>query len=141
MSKFAMEERKKLLKNGFYVFYRKGTAIFHQGDVGDYMYIILKGAVGVRVKSNNFGSEPIIVATLREGDHVGEWAVISDNKEKSTKQKTRINASCICSEDTHGLGSPSTAVDEVVTELINSKLKGEIDIFHRLDYLSDIKAS
>ena len=67
LKKFGFEERQKLLLQSFYSYYGKGTAIFHQGDIGDFMYIILKGSVGIRIKNISFGTEPLIVATLHEG--------------------------------------------------------------------------
>ena len=78
MRKFDFEERYNILEKGFYVYYQKGTNIFHQGDIGDYMYIILKGAVGIRVTDTAKDFKPLIIATLREGEQFGELALIKN---------------------------------------------------------------
>lgn len=37
--------RKQFYKHAQYVVYKAGSYIFHEGDVGDLMYVILKGNV------------------------------------------------------------------------------------------------
>jgi CRP-like cAMP-binding protein len=54
--------------------FRKGQIIFSQGDAGNAMYVLLKGAVRMTLPSES-GPE-VIVALLRPGDHFGELAVL-----------------------------------------------------------------
>lgn len=48
-----------------------GTAIFRQGDLGDYMYVIMEGEVDVLVDGK-------YVRTLKDGEVFGEMALIDD---------------------------------------------------------------
>ena len=159
MHKFALEERKKLLTQSFYESYKEGSVIFHQGDIGDYMYLILKGTVGVRMTGTSWGPEPFIITTLREKDHFGELALLNEEdsivqnkseskadnpKEKLSKRqiaKARRRASCVCIEDTHLLAFPANVVNQVVNELLNNKLKSDIEFFKEVDYFSEINGA
>lgn len=139
MRKFGYEEREKLLFQGVCVNFSKDTVIFHQGDVGDYMYIILKGSVGVRITINTPMPEKKIVAKLCEGDQFGELALISDSEKN--KEKPRRRASCVCMQNSYLLRFPSDVVNEVISELLYTKLKDDIAFFRSLDYFSDLKDS
>ncbi len=56
--------------------YRAGDGIFDEGDVGDKMYLILKGAVDI-IKDTGKGPGQILV-TLKAGDYFGEMSLIDD---------------------------------------------------------------
>jgi len=141
MRKFAKEERIKLLKKGIYASFPQNKAIFHQGDIGDYMYIILKGSIGVRITDTAFGAEPIFVATLREGEQFGELALLTNqnDKEKAKLGANRRRASCVCMEDSKLLGFPTDVVNEVVLELLNTKLKDPIQFLQNVDYFREMQ--
>jgi len=72
-----------ILRNATFVSYPANTTIFSQGDIGDLMYIILKGSVHVRVKKKTtYGSvENLIVNTLYDGLHFGDYAIINKGKQ------------------------------------------------------------
>jgi len=55
--------------------YRDGQPVFHQGEVGDAAYVIVKGAAKVIVE---VGDEEIEVAQLGENAVVGEIAILCD---------------------------------------------------------------
>lgn len=61
--------------------------VFNQGDIGDSMYVILKGRVAVEKKSQEYGNLPIIVALLKDGEHFGELGLIDQARiDKQTKE-------------------------------------------------------
>ncbi len=59
--------------------------LFRQGDIGDYMYIIIQGSVEVRLKSPELGNQEVPYITLYDGDHFGELGSI-----KSTQQQKAL---------------------------------------------------
>ncbi|MDF1663955.1 MAG: cyclic nucleotide-binding domain-containing protein, partial [Planctomycetota bacterium] len=55
--------------------YHKGAWIFHEGEIGDSFYVIEKGEVDI-TKDQGEGKEPLVLATLKEGDSFGEIALL-----------------------------------------------------------------
>ncbi|MBI2788955.1 MAG: cyclic nucleotide-binding domain-containing protein [Elusimicrobia bacterium] len=62
--------------------FEKGETVFSQGQKGDAFYIVYKGSVDIRIKQWVFLSKRI--ATLKEGDFLGEIALISDEPRTAT---------------------------------------------------------
>jgi CRP/FNR family transcriptional regulator, cyclic AMP receptor protein len=56
--------------------YKKGDAVFHQGDQGDTFYLVLEGAVRISREVAGLGEEAL--AVLRAGAAFGEMALIDD---------------------------------------------------------------
>jgi CRP/FNR family cyclic AMP-dependent transcriptional regulator len=54
--------------------FRKGEVIFHEGDPGDSLFIVVSGALKVVLPSEEGGEA--ILATLRRGDFLGELALL-----------------------------------------------------------------
>ncbi len=52
-----------------------GEVVFNEGDAGDSLYLIINGSVGVM---KDGGGSARLVATLGEGECVGEMAILSD---------------------------------------------------------------
>lgn len=59
-----------------------GNAVFKQGDLPDYLYLILKGSVVIQYKP--YDGCPIRLARLREGDAFGWSAVIGSQRYTAT---------------------------------------------------------
>lgn len=55
--------------------YRDGQPVFHQGEVGDAAYVIVRGNADVVVETK---TEEIVVAVLGENAVVGEIAILCD---------------------------------------------------------------
>lgn len=68
--------------------FEKGAYIFHEGDPGEELFIILKGSVGVYI--TDFLEESIQVSTMKAGELFGEMALV-DQQPRS--------ASCVALED------------------------------------------
>lgn len=67
-------------------YFREGSTILRQGEVGDTFYIIQSGEVSIHIKGK---SEPI--ATLGKGKFFGEMALLSE-KEKHSKRAATVKA-------------------------------------------------
>ncbi|MCF7853020.1 MAG: FAD-dependent oxidoreductase [Simkaniaceae bacterium] len=61
--------------------FEKGEIIFHEGDVGDYLYIITDGEVAV-LKTK--GGKQEQVATLGKGEYFGEMALVHQKMRSAT---------------------------------------------------------
>jgi CRP/FNR family cyclic AMP-dependent transcriptional regulator len=54
--------------------YRKGEVVFHEGDPGDALFVVVAGSAKVVVPSEEGGEA--ILATVRRGDFLGELALL-----------------------------------------------------------------
>lgn len=63
--------------------HRAGEVVIKQGDIGDYFYVIAKGACGV-ARETPLNKEGVKLAELRMGDSFGEEALISEAKRNAT---------------------------------------------------------
>ncbi len=63
-------------ENGLVV-YSQNELIFSEGDYGDCMYVIVDGSVNISVVG--IEADEVVVATLNEGDHFGEQALLEGN--------------------------------------------------------------
>jgi CRP-like cAMP-binding protein len=72
------------------VTYRAGQVMFRKGDVGDAAYVIITGDAEVSVGSDN---GDIKIASLHDGDFVGEIAILCDTPRTATvSAKTDVKA-------------------------------------------------
>lgn len=65
--------------------YKKGQIIFHEGDLGDTLYVVAEGRIKVFVTSED--GDEMVLATLRPPDTLGELAVI-DGGPRSASAET-----------------------------------------------------
>ncbi len=61
--------------------YHAGQVLFRRGDVGDAAYVIIKGEAEVSVATD---AGEISVARLRDGDFLGEIAILCDTPRTAT---------------------------------------------------------
>ena len=61
--------------------FAKNDVIFHKGDIGDFLYIIVDGTVEVVEKR---GEKEVKIATLNKGEFFGEMALLNQKKRNAT---------------------------------------------------------
>ena len=84
-TKFNKNTRIRLLKTAHLKCYSYGLNLFNEGDEGENMYIIIKGAVNVFKKIKDYRTnktQEILVSSLYDGDHFGELAMIGKGQQK-----------------------------------------------------------
>ncbi|HEX6140630.1 MAG TPA: Crp/Fnr family transcriptional regulator [Candidatus Limnocylindria bacterium] len=85
--------------------FRRGEVIFHQGDPGDALHVIISGSVKIVLPSPE--GEEAIIATLTEGDFFGELALL-DGQPRS--------ATAVAVEATETLSLPRDVFRELVEQ-------------------------
>ena len=77
--------RIKLLQCSSYTTYQAGETVFKQGDFGDMVYVILRGAVNVKVsRVTPYGTtEEITLGTLYDGNQFGEYSMMGTATQKN----------------------------------------------------------
>ena len=73
--------------------YLSGEELFHQGDYGDAVYIILEGEADILVDSS---TGAVKVATLGKNDIIGEIAILCDVPRTATAVAVATSGFCAC---------------------------------------------
>jgi CRP/FNR family cyclic AMP-dependent transcriptional regulator len=77
--------------------FRRGEVIFHQGDPGDALFIVMTGAIKIMLPSDT-GDEAIL-ATLRPGDVFGELALLDGAPRSATATTLEATETLILPRD------------------------------------------
>ena len=79
----------KLLQKSAFQEFNPGEIIFNQGDFGNFMYVIIKGAVNIRRirKTKNEQLQNLVVNTLYDGEIFGELAMMGTTQKKEKNSK------------------------------------------------------
>ncbi|MCX5906811.1 MAG: cyclic nucleotide-binding domain-containing protein [Deltaproteobacteria bacterium] len=77
--------------------YKKGTVLFHEGDLGKEMFIIQKGKVQVRKK---VGNTQKVLAELGDGEFFGEMALLMDMDRSATVEVMENSKILVVGPDT-----------------------------------------
>jgi CRP/FNR family cyclic AMP-dependent transcriptional regulator len=65
--------------------FRPSEVIFHAGDPGDSMFIVVEGQVRIQIPSED-GAEPAILTTVRPGGSFGELALLDGSPRSATAE-------------------------------------------------------
>jgi len=99
--------------------FEPGDVIFHQGDLGDSVYVIEKGECDVIREA---GGERTTLATLRAGDYFGEMALLADKTRNATIQaRTSMEVLLIPKGDFDTLRKSVPAFGEIFDELARKR--------------------
>jgi len=97
--------------------YRAGEVVFHQGEVGVGMYMIVKGTVDIFVEEANLKQDiqQNFVTHLREDDFFGEMALVEEDG--------RRTASVVCREDSTLIGFFKPDLFEIINRSPDAGVK------------------
>lgn len=99
--------------------FEPGDIVFHEGDLGDSVYVIEKGECEVIKKEDG---EVRVVATLQAGNYFGEMALLSERSRNATvRARTALEVLLIPKGDFNRLRTSIPAFGEVFRELAKKR--------------------
>ena len=110
---FAKEDKQALLRRFVSKVYQPGERILEEGKEGEGLFVILTGEVQVTKKDAS--GDLVVLATLREGDLVGEIGLIRD---------TVASADVTAARKTAVVMLPADDFAELVSEPRNAEMRG-----------------
>lgn len=87
----ATELAQRMVRRSF----RRGEALFHQGDAGDSLYVLVEGSVAVVVSSEN--GDRMVLTTLGPPDVLGEIALLDGGPRSASAEAVEDTATLVLS--------------------------------------------
>lgn len=75
--------------------YKRGEALFHQGDAGDSLYVLVEGSVAVVVTSEN--GDRMVLTTLAPPDVLGEIALLDGGRRSASAEAVEETVALVLS--------------------------------------------
>jgi CRP-like cAMP-binding protein len=101
--------------------FRRGEVIFHQGDPGDALFIVMSGAIKIVLPSDS--GEEAILATLRSGDVFGELALLDGAPRSATAAALEASETLILPRDRF---RELIATEPAVRDALLASIAGEL---------------
>ena len=137
-AKFSPNIRTLFYKSSGFYHYLAGTIIFNQGDVGDHMYIIIKGSVSIEKKNSDLRNSPIVVNSLYDGNHFGDLAL---NWNQTSDLVNIRAATCVCSEDSYFFSISKRDYQKILMDVYREEIAKKIEFFATLNLFKGIPSS
>ncbi|CAG9333346.1 unnamed protein product [Blepharisma stoltei] len=131
-AKFPGGVRVQLLKKSLFKIYNPAATIISQGELGDYMFVIVNGAVEIKKKSPDFGSLEITINSMYDGETFGELALLAD----PTGMTVKRTASCIANERTMLIALSKDDYKHILLEQMQNDIIGKVDFFKTLPFFT-----
>ncbi|HEY7522650.1 MAG TPA: Crp/Fnr family transcriptional regulator [Candidatus Limnocylindrales bacterium] len=115
--------------------FRRGEVIFHQGDPGDALFVLLSGVVKIALPADT-GDEAIL-ATLRPGDFFGELALLDGAPRSASASALEPTETAVLSRDRfRDLIAAESAIRDVFLAAVARELRRlttHVEELHFLD--------
>ncbi len=119
--------------------YEKNAMVFHQGDPGDKMYIIISGKIAILDESTG---EEILIVELGENTVLGEMATITDSlRSAGSKALTPIRLLAIEKEKFQEIIREYPELSFEIFKELSRKIRKSNDDFQELKRQYDTKIS
>lgn len=128
-SEFPLETRQMIYSISSIKNYKTDDFVFRQGETGDSMYVVIKGAVSVGRLGPEFGNMNIVINTIYDGNQFGEIALLN-TMDSSTYTKERT-FSCVASEQTTLLCIPKDTLSQIILQKNKNDLDEKIDLLSK----------
>ncbi len=124
------EDVAKIMSKGMTMDVKKGDAVFYQGTVGNQMYVVLGGSVGLFDGKKH-------LATLRAGDMFGEMALINNEPRSATATAAEDCRLFVLSETTFQKLMTKKAAIRILLNIIGTMSKRLRDMNAKMAQLSE----
>lgn len=99
------DDVERIFRHGMTMLFKKGNVIFYRDTIGNQMYVVLGGKVGV------YSDGDKCIAELTTGDMFGEMALVTHDKRSATVRGTEDGYLFVLSESTfHHLLTKKAAI-------------------------------
>lgn len=93
-SKLYLEKRAKIYEHFQFMMVEEGQEIYKEGDIEDFMYVVIKGCVKQLEKKQTSYNEKITVNFIShyEGSNFGDAHLMGERNQKSKRHHTAVAA-------------------------------------------------
>lgn len=133
-AKFPHKVRLYMYKIGKIGNYLAGKVIFHEGDVGDKIYTVLKGSVLVQKINPELMDMSLTVNSLYDGKQFGDISLMHESK-------VGRSATIICSEDSYFLEILKKDYQKILLDLQREEIEEKVDFFSGLNIFKGVSNS
>jgi CRP-like cAMP-binding protein len=133
--KYQKEIRMPLYEFSEIKFFLPNSTVFSQGDLGDNLYVIIKGSVTVIKSTEDFRNHPVVVNSLYSGQHFGDIALIHALKSNPFSNRS---ATIKTSESCHFLVIPKFKYQDLLLNLQLTFLQEKTIFLSNLKFFTGI---
>lgn len=102
--------------------YSAGAYIFHAGEAGDTLHLIAKGRVAIQ--AGGFGTEPVTLALLGNGDVFGELSLLGNPRRSATVRAIEPTETLILhAADFHQLRHEEPKVNDFLIGILTAQVR------------------
>lgn len=112
-----------------------GQYIFKQGDLGDSVYVVVKGSVIFEKTLKELTSYELIVNSIYDGKHFGDLSLLSHLLKQPNKLR---QASCMSSEDSYFFQIPKDIYAEILFNTQQKEIEEKVRFFENCKLFQSI---
>ena len=102
------------------------------------MYVLLSGSITVIKSSSEYGENPIVINTLKDGNQFGELSFLATLQNKGVRVPR--SATCIAGESCDLLEIPKTAFHKIMIAQLQTDIDVKLKFFKELSFFSDAES-
>lgn len=134
--KFTKEVKRQIFEIGQIKYFLPGEVIFKQGEQGESMYVVLKGAITIEKIGQEFGGKKIVINSIYDGRQFGELALL--NALNSSTQHNERTASCIACEKSYVFCMPKLNLSEILMISNKHELDEKVNFLAECNFFKGI---
>lgn len=128
-AKFTYKVRKSIYMISQIQHYYAGETIFKQGEIGDKLYVILKGSVSIEKEYPEFRNYSFIINSIYDGRQFGDLSLMGSLNNHPINERV---ASCIASEESYFLSIPKKDYQKMLLDSQKEEIENKINFFSEI---------